>query len=165
MCLLLGACSFGDDGDEGEATGEPAGSADPTTTAAPDSTVPPSTGTVTVGDDTYEIVVTCIAPGAGEVLAVGVGESDTGERVEAYVQAFLGEPYIGLEVGGVRIEPSFDGPLDLYLQDDAIRASAIRFVSDLDIETGDGTFVGLGAVDIRCASYGDEADLPPTAFG
>lgn len=120
-------------------------------------------GTITVGDDIYDLAVSCIAPGAGEVLAVGIGESRSGDRVEAYVQAFVGEPYVGLEIGDTLIESSFDGSLDLYLQDDAIRASAIRFVTDLDLATGVSTFVGLGSVEIECVTY--DEDLPPTAFG
>lgn len=160
--IALAACSGGDD----------AGGADETTTTAtststsaelPATTVVTSPGSVTIGDDTYVLDVTCIAPGVGEVLAVGIGEAADGTRVEAYVQAFLGEPYVGVEIGDTLLESAFDGSLDLYLQDDAIRASAIRFVTDLDLETGEATFVGLGSVEIECIEYDEE--LPPTAFG
>lgn len=115
-----------------------------------------------MGDTVYDLTVTCYAPGAGEVLAIGVGTApDTGEPVEAYVQAYLGAPYVGLRVGsgeGSLIESSFDGSLDLYLQDDRIRASAIRFVRGLDLETGEGEPAGVGQIEIECRHYED--DLP-----
>lgn len=146
-------------------TAEPDSSTTTSTTDAPTITAPAviSSGTVTVGDDSYDLAVTCIAPGAGEVLAVGIGETADGEPVKAYVQAFVGSPYIGLEVGATLLESSFTGSLDLYLQDDQIRASAIRFVTDLDLATGEGEFVGVGTVDITCDAYDDE--LPDTSFG
>ncbi len=159
--LGVGACSGNESADSDPGATMSASSS--TRPALPTTTAVTSTGTITIGDDVYELAITCIAPGAGEVLAVGVGESADGERVEAYVQAFLGEPYVGVTVGSTLLESNFDGSLDLYLQDDWIRASSIRFVTDLDLETGDGEFVGLGSIEIRCEAY--DEDLPPTAFG
>ena len=115
---------------------------------------------IRVGDTIYELSVTCYAAGAGEVLAIGVGTApDTGEPVEAYVQAYLGSPYVGLRVGSgsdALIESTLDGSLDLYLQDDRIRASAIRFVRGLDLETGAGEPAGVGQIEIECIHYEDE---------
>jgi hypothetical protein len=130
-----------------------------TTTTEPP---PSSTGIIKIGDTVYELTVTCYAAGAGEVLAIGVGTApDTGEPVEAYVQAYLGSPYVGLRIGsgdGSLIESSFDGSLDLYLQDDRIRASAIRFVRGLDLETGTSEPAGFGQIEIECLHY--ESELP-----
>ena len=130
----------------------------PTTSVAPPAS--PSEGTVEIGDSHYQFTVTCYAPGAGEVVVIGAGDDPvSGNLVELYLQAFLGDPYVGLRLGdGTRIEPSLDSPLDLYLQDDVIRASAIRFVRDLDLETGEATEVGFGELEIHCNSY--ENNLP-----
>jgi len=131
-----------------------------TTTTEP--APPMSEGMVRIGDTVYELSVTCYAAGAGEVLAIGVGIApDTGEPVEAYVQAYLGSPYVGLRVGSgtdALIESTLDGSLDLYLQDDRIRASAIRFVRGLDLETGAGEPAGVGQIEIECLHY--EEELP-----
>lgn len=131
-------------------------------TTTPSTTQPPprSTGMIRVGDTVYDLIVRCYAAGAGEVLAIGVGTApDTGEPVEAYVQAYLGSPYVGLRVGtgeDALMESSLEGSLDLYLQDDRIRASAIRFVRGLDLATGAGEPVGVGQIEIECRHYEDE---------
>ena len=165
MAALTVGVAAGCSGDDDAA---PATTTEPPASAASDAevttTVPPtSSGVVTIGDRRHELDVTCVAPGAGEVLALGIGESDDGERVEAYVQAFVGEPYVGIEVGDTLYEAAFDGTLELFLQDDRIRASAIRFVTDLDLETGEGTFEGVGSVEIECLAYDEE--LPEPSLG
>ena len=131
------------------------------TAAAPGSAgqePPRSEGTVEVGDTIYRLAVSCYAPGAGDLLVLGVGEDpDSDGFVEMYLQAFLGDPYIGLRLGdGTLLESSLDGPLDLYLQDDVIRASAIRFVEGLDLGTGEATEVGFGELEIFCSGYAKE---------
>ena len=132
-------------------------------TTAPTSTVAPpqpprSEGTVEIGETHYQFAVTCQELGAGEVVVVGAGDDPvSGEVVELYLQAFLSEPYVGLRLAdGTLIEPSLDSQLDLYLQDDVIRASAIRFVQDLDLETGSATEVGFGELEIHCYEYSNE---------
>ncbi len=129
----------------------------PTTSAGP----PPSEGTVEIGDTRYQFTVTCQELGAGEVVVVGSGEDpDSGGTVELYLQAFLGDPYVGLRFAdGTLFEPSLEleSPLDLYIQDDVIRASAIRFVRDLDLETHTATDVGFGELEIHCYEYSREA--------
>ena len=136
-----------------------------TTTTLPEtpSEVPRSEGTVEIGETVYQFAVTCQERGAGEVAAIGAGyDPDADGLVELYVQASLSDPYIGLRLhDGTRIEPSLDSSLDLYVQDDVIRASAIRFVRDLQLDTGEaveGTEVGFGALEIHCYSY--ENELP-----
>ncbi len=126
----------------------------PTTSEGP----PTSGGTVEIGDTRYHFTVSCQELGAGEVTVVGSGEDpDSGDAVELYLQAFLGDPYVGLLLAdGTFIEPSLESPLDLYVQEDVIRASAIRFVRDLDLETGTATEVGFGAVEIHCYEYTNE---------
>ena len=162
---LAAACSTGGDSSSDDSAAEaqtPSSSSVPTDDDADDDAdadvVVLSTGTLTIADVTYELAVNCYAPGAGEVLAIGLGtDPDSGGLVEAYVQAFVGSPYVGVRVGdGPLIESTFEGPLDLYLQDDVIRASAIRFVRDLDLESGSGTSVGFGAVEILCEYYDEE---------
>ena len=149
-----------------------ASTADPTTTVAPAETstsepppadttsveAPLSGGAVEIGDAHYQFAVTCEELGAGEVIVIGAGDDPvSGGLVELYLQAFLGDPYIGLRLAdGTLIEPSLDSPLDLYMQDDVIRASAIRFVKDLDLETGTATEVGFGELEIHCYEYSNE---------
>ncbi len=131
-----------------------------TTTVPPEP--PRSVGTAEIGETRYEFAVTCHELGAGEVVVIGAGDDPaSGGLVELYLQAFLSDPYVGLRLAdGTLIEPSLDGPLDLYVQDDVIRASAIRFVRDLDLETGEATEVGFGEFEIHCYSYERE---PPSS--
>ena len=119
---------------------------------------PASEGTVEIGETHYAFAVTCHELGAGEVVVVGAGDDPvSGGLVELYLQAFLGDPYIGVRLAdGTLIEPSLDSSLDLYLQDDVLRASAIRFVQDLDLETGSATEVGFGELEIHCYEYTNE---------
>ncbi len=139
-----------------EAPAEPPPTEAPTTSAGP----PPSEGTVEIGDASYEFAVSCEERGAGEVIVVGEGQDPvSGGEVRLYVQAFLGDPYIGLYLeDGTLFEPSLEGSLDLYVQDDVIRASAIRFVRDLDLETGTATEVGFGELEIHCYEYSRETN-------
>lgn len=129
-----------------------------TTSVAPPP--PRSSGTVEIGDTRYQFAVTCQDLGAGEVVVIGASDDPvSGGLVELYLQVFLGDPYVGLRLAdGTLIEPSLDSQLDLYLQDDVIRASAIRFVRDLNLETGEATEVGFGEFEIHCYSY--ERELP-----
>ena len=129
-----------------------------TTTAPPEP--PLSEGTAKVGDIQYEFEVTCHDRGAGDVVVTGTGDDPVSEGlVELYLEASFVEPYIGLRLAdGTLVEPSLDSPLDLYLQDDVIRASAIRFVRDLNLETGEATEVGFGEFEIHCYSY--EREVP-----
>ena len=120
--------------------------------------VPPSEGMVEIGDAHYQFAVTCEERGAGEVVVIGAGDDPvSGGLVELYLRAALGDPYVGLRLADqTLIEPSLDSTLDLYLQDDVIRASAIRFVKDLDLETGAATEVGFGELEIHCYEYANE---------
>ena len=130
-----------------------------TTTAPPEP--PRSEGTAKVGDIQYEFDVTCHDRGAGDVVVLGAGDDPASAGlVELYLEASFVDPYVGLRLAdGTLIEPSLESPLDLYLQDDVIRASAIRFVRDLDLETGEATEVGFGEFEIHCYSYERE---PPS---
>ncbi len=126
-----------------------------TTTTAPPGP-PRSEGTAEIGDVHYEFTVTCQDRGAGEVVVVGVGDdpASDGGRAQLFVRASLVEPYVGLTLAdGTEIEVSLDSPLDFYVQDDVIRASAIRFVKDLNPETFEATEVGFGEFEIHCYSY------------
>lgn len=136
-----------------------------TTTTLPDAPteIPRSVGTVEIGETVYRFTVTCQERGAGEVRVIGAGyDPDSDGLVELYVQASLSDPYIGLRLDdGTWIDPSLDSSLDLYVQDDVIRASAIRFVRDQQLDTGEATEaaeVGFGEFEIHCYSY--ESELP-----
>jgi len=129
-----------------------------TTTAAPPEPRR-SDGTAKIGDAQYEFAVACHDRGAGDVVVLGAGDDPvSGGLVELYLEASFVDPYVGLRLAdGTLIEPSLDSPLDLYLQDDVIRASAIRFVQDLNLETGEATEVGFGEFEIHCRSYERES--------
>jgi hypothetical protein len=131
-----------------------------TTMTATTVTTVPTNGWVQVGTETFDLVFTCYAAGAGDVAAIGVGENaGTGEQVEALVQGFLGQPYLGVTVGSsIRYEASLEEPLEVYVHDDTISAGAVRWERDLDLESGGGDVVGYGAVFVECASY--EKRLP-----
>ncbi len=157
VAVLAGGCA--DTADGPLVTAEPVVE-DVVTTTAPPPEQPRSVGTAEIGGTRYEFEVTCHELGAGEVVVIGVGgDPGSGDAVELYLQAFLADPYVGLVLAdGTRIEPSLESPLDLYLQADVIRASAIRFVQDLDLETGEAEEVGFGEFEIHCHGY--ERGLP-----
>lgn len=152
LACLAGAvagCSGGSD--------KPSLDANPSTTAAAS-----PNGSVVIGEVTYQFTMTCYAPGAGAVVAVGTGlEPNTGKPTRALVQAFFRDPYVGVTVGDNEVvyEPSLDEPLELFYQDDTVRGSAIRFVRNLDLQARAGTPVGLGTVTVACGDY--RTGLPP----
>ena len=122
--------------------------------------VVPDNGWIQVGGLTFDLAFTCFAPGAGDVVAVGVGEHPMwGQEVKALVQGFLGRPYVGVMVGGqVMFEAALDDPLEVYLHDDKITAGAVRWQEGLDLESGQGEPAGFGAVFVDCPGY--ESGLP-----
>ena len=161
---LLAGCSVDDGSGSNErvtgttdTTTEPDEPGSTTTTTS----VPPSIGVVEVAGQTHEIEATCYAPGAGEVLAIGSTTTD-GQRIEVYLQAFLGAPYLGVSVtdeSTVVYEASLDRPLEISYEADVLRVDDVPLVTDLDLETGAGIDAGTGSVVVECRSY--EAELPP----
>ena len=151
--LVLGACAAPD---------EIARPETPTSTTGPPlvGDPVPDNGWIQVGGLTLDLAFTCFAPGAGDVVAVGVGEHPmSGLEVKALVQGFLGRPYVGGMVGDqVMFEAALDDPLDVYLHDDKITAGAVRWQKGLDLESGQGESVGFGAVFVDCPGY--ESGLP-----
>ncbi|MCS5676168.1 MAG: hypothetical protein NZ600_01360 [Acidimicrobiales bacterium] len=151
--LMLGACGGPDQ------VGPPE---TPTSTTEPSVVVDvvPDNGWIQVGGLTFDLAFTCFAPGAGDVVAVGVGEHPMlGQEVTALVQGFLGRPYVGVMVGGqVMFEAALDDPLEVYLHDDKITAGAVRWQEGLDLESGQGEPAGFGAVFVDCPGY--ESGLP-----
>ena len=150
--------------DEAVAASTPTESSEGTTSEPPTTSEGPpvSEGTVEIGGTEYQFAgITCSDLGAGDVIVEWNWEGPDrapGEAVQLYIRAFLVDPYIGLRLAdGTLLEPSLEGPLDLYVQDDVIRASAIRFVRDLDLETGTATEVGFGELEIHCYEYSREA--------
>lgn len=136
-----------------------------TTTVEPEPEPEPDPGVVTngwvqVGYQTFDLAFTCYAPGPGDVVAIGVGgHPDSGQHIEALIQGFLGQPYVGVTVGGsVLYEATLDGPLEVFVHDGTISAGAIEWTRGLDLESGLGERVGYGAVFVSCEEY--EHDLP-----
>ena len=154
LVLLASAC------DDGDAVPVPATTIAPATTNVVSEPEVPTNGWVQVGDRSFDLAFTCYSPGAGDVAAIGVGEHpESGQHVEALVQGFLGQPYVGLTIGGsVRYEASLDGPLDVFAHDGTISAGAIEWVRGLDLESGVAERIGYGAVFVSCAEY--VHDLP-----
>ena len=151
--LVFGACGAPDEVALTEA---------PTPTTRPSLVVDPvpDNGWVQVGGLTLDLAFTCFAPGAGDVVAVGVGVHPvSGLDVKALVQGFLGRPYVGVMVGGeVMFEAALDDPLEVYVHDNKITAGAVRWQEGLDLESGQGEQAGFGAVFVSCPSY--ESGLP-----
>ena len=117
-------------------------------------------GWVQVGDQSFDMEFICYSPGAGAVTAIGVGRPPaSGQPVEALIQGFLGQPYVGLTIGGsVRYEASLDAPLEVFVHDGTISAGAIEWMRGLDLDSGVGERIGYGAVFVSCGEY--VHDLP-----
>ena len=151
--LVLGACGAPDEVAPSEAS---------TSTTGPSVVVDlvPDNGWIQVGGLTLDLAFTCFAPGAGDVVAVGVGVHPvSGLDVKALVQGFLGRPYVGVMVGGeVMFEAALDDPLEVYVHDNKITAGAVRWQEGLDLESGRGEPAGFGAVFVDCSGY--ESGLP-----
>ena len=159
IALTTGGCSI-ETGDGGErpTTAEPTTTTTEATRAASD-----AVGIVEVGSKTYEITADCYTPSAGNVIAVGAATTDTGGRIEVYVETFDGQQYVGVTVfdgeSVLRYEPVVDQPLEVIWFDNVVRVDDISLVTGLDLTTGDGTDAGVGSVVIECHSSIEA--LPP----
>jgi len=153
--LVVAGC--GDDGPAVQPV--PVAGAPTTMTAVPAPDIV-TNGWVQVGELTFDLAFTCYAPGPGDVVAIGVGEHpESGQHVEALIQGFLGQPYVGVTVGGsVRYEATLDGPLEVFVHDGTISAGAIEWTRGMDLGSGRGERVGYGAVFVSCEDY--VHDLP-----
>ena len=151
--LVLGACGAPDE------VAPPEVSTSTTGTSVVVDLVPDN-GWIQVGGLTLDLAFTCFAPGAGDVVAVGVGEHPvSGQEVKALVQGFLGRPYVGVMVGDeMMFEAALDDPLEVYVHDNKITAGAVRWQKGLDLESGQGEQAGFGAVFVDCPGY--ESGLP-----
>lgn len=165
FALAFAACSPSSDAVVAETTTTTTSTT--STTVAPTTTLPTETivrrvpsselvssGHVTVGSTQYDFAFECWEAGAGDILALGVGEDpDGGELTQAVVQAFLGQEYVSVLVGDSRvIELAIDRPAELFVQSGAIRGSALRFV-DAQGAAGVGEDLGLGSVNVDCQSF------------
>lgn len=120
----------------------------------------PSTGEIDAGGDVYRFLATCYDVGAGDVIVTGEGVGPGGEQVDVLVQAYFGEPYVGIVTSdGERIEAALDASIDLVFTDGTLRGEGIQFVSGLELPDGEATVLGEGRVDIRCGAF--ERGLPP----
>lgn len=142
-------------------TVDPAGAAEPADGAAGSGAV------VRIGPARYDLAAICAAPGAGEVQVALSGTDVNGRPVAGYVQAFLGEPYIGMQVGegdrAVLFESRLDDALTFEFANDILTFPEVHFVSGLDLETAEFTPAGVGSVAVECDDY--ERELPPSAIG
>ena len=113
-----------------------------------------SEGHITIGSTRYDFAFECYAAGAGDILALGVGNHPTsGEATEAIIQAFLGQAYVAVLVGESQVlELAVDEPAELFVQHDRIRGSALRFVDSIG-SAGVGEDMGLGTVTVVCESF------------
>ena len=113
-----------------------------------------SEGTITIGAIDYGFAFECYAAGAGDILALGIGsDPETGEETQAIVQAFLGQAYVAVLQGSDRVqELAVDQPAELFVQGEAIRGSALRFVDSAGTP-GVGEELGLGAVSVDCNGF------------
>lgn len=113
-----------------------------------------SEGHITIGEVQYDFAFECFAAGAGDILALGVGEEpQTQAATQAIVQMFFGQPYVSVLIGQERtLELALDAPAELFLQEGTIRGSALRFV-DADGEAGIGDSLGLGEVTVACDGF------------
>jgi hypothetical protein len=163
LLLVVSACSVQDG---------PTGTANPTFTTTTIVAVtttteaPRSTAVVLIGPARYEIDALCAAGGAGEVEVSLSGEDVNGLPVIGYIRAFLGEPYISLQVGtgdeAVLFEPRLEGTLPFDLTDSGVVFPEVDFVSALDLEAGGFVPAGLGKAEVECLDY--VRTLPPVPF-
>lgn len=121
----------------------------------PTTTIVEPNGQINIDDLEFRFSMTCYAPGAGAVVAVGTGtEPGTGREVRALVQAFLGDTYVGVVIGDdeVVFEPTLEESFELFIQDDVITGGAIRFVRT-DNRSAQSEPAGIGEVLVTCTSY------------
>ena len=113
-----------------------------------------SVGSIAVGNINYDFAFECYTAGAGDILALGVGEDPTSDApTQAIVQAFLGRPYVAVLIGDAAVvELAIDQPAELFVQGDAIRGSALRFVESTE-SAGVGQSLGLGTVSVDCQGF------------
>ncbi len=113
-----------------------------------------SSGYVTVGGTQYDFAFECFAAGAGDILALGVGEVPGSEvSTQAVVQAFFGQPYVSVLIGNEQfIELAIDAPAELFVQSGEVRGSALRFVDSTE-DAGVGPSLGLGRLNVSCDSF------------
>ncbi len=113
-----------------------------------------SEGHIIIGSTRYDFAFECYHAGAGDILALGIGEDPDGDATtQAIVQAFLGQTYVAVLIGDARvIELAIDQPADLFVQSDLISGSALRFV-DAAGSAGVGEDMGLGTVTVECQGF------------
>ena len=160
--VLLVGVSCGGDGPVDEPSLATGSTVDRSEAVVSTTTIPQivTNGWVQVGDQSFDMEFICYSPGAGDVTAIGVGRHpDSGQPVEALIQGFLGQPYVGLTIAGsVRYEASLDAPLEVFVHDGTISAGAIEGMRGLDLDSGVGERIGYGAVFVSCGEY--VHDLP-----
>lgn len=113
-----------------------------------------SEGHITVGSTRYDFAFECYHAGAGDILALGVGDDPDGEdTTQAIVQAFLGQAYVAVVIGDAKVlELAIDQPAELFVQSNLIRGSALRFVDAVG-SAGVGEDMGLGTVTVSCEGF------------
>jgi hypothetical protein len=130
----------------------PAGSDDPAG-VDPAQGAPAVSGVIEVGDQAFDLAVTCHRQ-ESIVVALGQGtHPESGADVAAVVQVAPSAPYVGVVVdgpGGIRYEAALDAPIELAFDGERIQSGPVEFLADLDLATGEGDPAGEGRVDLRC---------------
>ncbi|MDH4168301.1 MAG: hypothetical protein OEW42_01805 [Acidimicrobiia bacterium] len=163
VALLLAAGSCASDGDD-PVTGTTTTTGTSTTTPA--ATIGPvldhsSSASITINDQTWEFAVSCTQPAEGDVLVWGSGRVPGSELPsDILLEASATTPYIGVTGGGQLIEAALDSPLILTIDAGTITGDGITFVADADIDTGVGTVLGTGGVQVQCGSYETTPTVP-----
>lgn len=162
-CLLvLSGCSLADDNTPDVVTGEepivdPPAVVDEPTAVVDETGAGVAQGTITIDAASYVLEFRCFAPPDGTVSAIGVGEGGDGINIEAFVELDPDASYVGLRFdeadSSTWVESALDAPLDVFVEDGRIVADSVQFVKDINLETGEGTWVGAGHVDIVCDGF------------
>ena len=164
----LASCSVEDGpvGQRSPTTTRATTTTDATTADDTTATMPVSAAVIEIGPARYDLEAVCAAGGAGEVEVALAGVDVNGLRVVGLVRAFVGEPYIGLQVGegddAVLFEPRLEGVLPFELEDGVLDFPEVDFVTELDLTTGEFVPAGLGSITVECNSFVRE--LPAVPF-
>ena len=152
IVVVAAACSVQDGSGDGPPDRSPTSAPATSSVVLPEvSPEPESVGLLTIDDRAFDLLADCFVLGAGEVLVLAVGED-----VEVYVEAFLGSPYLAIQIDGWLLEPSIDRPLEFSIEGDIVRAGEVLLVRNLDLESGESTAAGIGTLVVECRTYLDE---------
>lgn len=166
MVVVAAACSINETARDERGGTEIAETTADTATTTTTEPLPRSSARIHIGPARYDLDAICAAGGAGEIEVSVAGTDVNGLPVIGYIRAFLGEPYVSLQVGegadAVLFEPRLEGALPFTTTDTGVVFTEVDFVTGLDLATGAFTPAGIGSVEVVCEDYVRE--LPPVPF-